>query len=172
MPGCELLSLCDAGKSLALLSAPQRDAVVDRYLNQAATWATVTPMVLPGYDDPDHYRRRLERGLDGARQKNLLNRLDVRIDGLIRKAIVQAGFPSVLAMRALIDWRSSGFFAGVDLAGRYAMPDYLKRFTRVHVRIEWRDARGRSLPIRGPICLGGGRFFGLGLFACVSQNDA
>jgi CRISPR-associated protein Csb2 len=172
MPGRDLLSLGGTGEVIATLSAPQSDSVVGRFVDPATSWATVTPLVLPGYDDPDHYRRRLEDGVDAAQQKDLLSRLDNRIDGLIRKAIVQAGFPQTLADHAALDWRAGGFFAGVDVASRYSVPDYLKRFPRLHVRITWRDDHGRRRPIPGPICLGGGRFFGLGLFAALRDQDA
>ena len=52
-----------------------------------------------------------------------------------------------------------------DLADRYGVPDHLKPFTRVHVRVEWCDATGRPVEIAGPCVLGGGRFYGLGLLA-------
>lgn len=174
IPGQELVmpQPNNASAPAVILSAPRHDAVVRRYVEPAATWATVTPIVLPGYDDPDHYRRRLQRGTDPAQQKEILNRLDSRIDALIRKSIRQAGLAAALAERALIDWRSSGFWAGADLAGRYTTPDYLKRFSRLHVRITWRNQSGRLLKVPGPICLGGGRFFGLGLFAGMSGGDA
>lgn len=172
VPGSELVKPGEMAEPAALLSEPRRDAVVRRYIEAASTWATVTPAVLPGHDDPEHYRRRLRDGVDAVQQKALLERLNSRIDGLIRKAIVQAGFPGALAERALIDWRVSGFLAGVEPAGRYAVPDYLRRFPRLHVRITWRDQSGRPLKIAGPICVGGGRFFGLGLFVGVDAADA
>jgi CRISPR-associated protein Csb2 len=53
------------------------------------------------------------------------------------------------------------------LAERYGVPDHLKRFPRLHVMIQWRDAQGNPIQIAGPICIGGGRFYGLGLFATV-----
>jgi CRISPR-associated protein Csb2 len=167
MPGRELTQHDSA---VALLSSPQRDRIVLRYLNRADTWATVTPVILPGYDDPRHYRRRLEQGVNSAEQRELLDRINARIDGLLRKAIMQAGFSPELAQSAELDWRSSGFFSGVDLASRYTVPDYLKRFPRVHVRITWRDPAGHRLRVPGPICLGGGRFFGLGLFATLDHD--
>lgn len=38
---------------IALLSLlPNTDTVVQSYLRPSTTWATVTPVVLPGYDDP------------------------------------------------------------------------------------------------------------------------
>ncbi|MFZ1889316.1 MAG: type I-U CRISPR-associated protein Csb2 [Candidatus Binataceae bacterium] len=167
LSGQELISE-DEKQPLALLSLlPTTDRVVGRYTQQAASWVTVTPVVLPGYDDPDHYRRRLKNGIVADEQKKLLSRLDDRIDGLLRKAIIQAGFSRVLAEHAELEWRSSGFLPGADLASRYGVPDHLRRFPRLHVRLRWRDAQKRSVQVSGPICLGGGRFYGIGLFAAV-----
>ncbi len=164
-------------RTVALLSViPATDAVIRRYTRTAAEWATVTPVVLPGYDDPAHYRRRLRGGASGHRtlssreQRELLDRLDARIEGLLRKAISQAGFSSLLAQHALLDWRKAGFWPGTDLSDRYGIPDHLRRFPRYHVRVRWRDAAGRPLDVPGPICLGGGRFHGLGLFAAIPRG--
>jgi CRISPR-associated protein Csb2 len=155
-------------KRVAILSLiPTNEGVVRRYTQAAAEWATVTPVVLPGYDDPRHYRRRLKAEIGAEEQKELLGRLDDRIDGLLRKAIVQAGFSEVLAEHAQIEWRKGGFWPGTDLADCYGVPDHLKRFPRLHVKILWRDADGKLVQVPGPICLGGGRFYGLGLFAAV-----
>jgi CRISPR-associated protein Csb2 len=153
---------------VALLSLiPESEKVVRRYTRPAAEWATVTPVVLPGYDDPKHYRRRISGDTDATEQEDLLRRLEDRIDGLLRKAIVQAGLSEVLADHAELEWRKGGFWAGVDLAERYGVPDHLRRFPRLHVRIQWRDSQGGRVAIPGPICLGGGRFYGLGLFAAI-----
>jgi CRISPR-associated protein Csb2 len=160
-------------KPAAILARlPEADAMVSRYTGEAATWATVTPVILPGYDDPRKLRRALSPNedatvepLDAERQRRLLSTLDRRIDFLLRKAIRQAGFPDELAAYAEIDWGNSGFWPGTDLAARYAIPAVLRRFRRLHVRISWRDAVGSPIVIPGPICLGSGRFVGLGLFA-------
>lgn len=155
-------------RPVAVLSLlPANEKVVRHYVQPAAAWATVTPVVLPGYDDPAHYRRRLKNGSDAEEQKRLLDHLSDRIDGLLRKAIVQAGFTQVLADHAELEWRKVGFWSGTDLADRYGVPDHLKRFPRYHVRIRWRDAQKNPVLIPGPICLGGGRFYGLGLFAAI-----
>ncbi|MBM4250126.1 MAG: type I-U CRISPR-associated protein Cas5/Cas6, partial [Euryarchaeota archaeon] len=155
---------------IALLSPiSANEKVVQYYTRPAASWSTVTPVVLPGYDDPAHYRRRLKSGTNTEVQKQLLARLDHRIDGLLRKAITQAGFSKALADNAEIEWRKTGFWPGTDLAERYGVPDHLKRFPRIHVRIRWCDADKRPVQILGPICVGGGRFYGLGLFA--SEGD-
>lgn len=148
-----------------LYRIPENEKVVQYYAGSAASWATVTPVVLPGYDDPAHYRRRLKHGTNAEEQKQLLEKLDHRIDGLLRKAIAQAGFSKVLADYAQLEWRKVGFWAGTDLADRYGVPDHLRRFPRLHVRLCWRDADKKPIQVPGPICLGGGRFYGLGLFA-------
>jgi len=154
------------GEVVALLSQLSgSDGIVRHYIQSASSWATVTPVVLPGYDDPAHYRRRLKRGVSAEEQKQLFDRLSDRIDGLLRKAIIQAGFTQTLANNAELEWRKVGFWPGTDLASAYGVPDHLKRFPRFHVRLHWRDAQGKSLHVPGPICFGGGRFYGLGLFA-------
>ncbi len=172
LPGVDLINE-GAGTVVALLSRiPNSDRMVRRYTDPATTWATVTPVVLPGYDDPRKYRRRLfpKLGvegplLNGLEQKELLAKLDKRIDYLLRKAIRQAGFSDDLARNAEIQWRKVGFWPGTELATLYAIPNKLRRFRRLHVRITWRDASGNPMPITGPICVGRGRFVGLGLFA-------
>ena len=125
----------------------------------------MTPVVLPGYDDPAHYRRRLARGASADEQKALLLRLQDRIEALLRKAIIQAGFSPSLAGHADIEWRDVGFWLGTDIASRYGVPDHLKRYPRLHVRIRWRDEAGEPCPVVGPLCVGSGRYYGLGLFA-------
>ncbi|HEX8295301.1 MAG TPA: type I-U CRISPR-associated protein Csb2 [Chthoniobacteraceae bacterium] len=163
----------DTASAAAILARiPNTDKMVESYTRSATTWATVTPLILPGYDDPRKYRRELShRGekegavLSAERQKELLRKLDHRIDFLIRKAIRQAGFPAALAEHAELEWSNSGFWPGSDLASRYVIPVTLRRFRRMHVRILWRDAAGRSIDVQGPLCIGSGRFVGVGLFA-------
>jgi CRISPR-associated protein Csb2 len=154
------------GSQAALLGTlPAGDAVTSRYLRTASTWSTVTPVILPGYDDPGHYRRRLAQPVNGTTQKDLLGKLALRIDRLIRKAIVQAGFPKELADHAGLEWRRVGFLSGTEPADRYGVPTHLKRFTPLHVRVSWRDSAGLPINIAGPCIIGAGRFYGLGLFA-------
>jgi CRISPR-associated protein Csb2 len=156
------------GEVPAVLSLlPRSETMVARYTEPAATWTSVTPVVLPGYDDPSQYRRRLRAGRSAEVQRELLAKIDRRVDGLLRKAIVQAGFAPALAEHAMVDWRATGFLPGVDRADRYGVPDHLRRFPRLHVRIEWRDAAGGRIRLRGPMCIGGGRFLGLGLLVPV-----
>jgi len=158
----------DKKQPVALLSLiPASEKVVRCYTQAATMWATVTPVVLPGYDDPRHYRRRMTQDIGAEEQKGLLERLESRIEGLLRKAITQAGFSQVLADNAALEWRKVGFWPGTDLADRYGVPHHLKCFPRLHVKIQWRDAQNKAVQVPGPVCLGGGRFYGLGLFAVI-----
>lgn len=159
------------GAAEALVSLlPESDRMVHEYVRPASEWATVTPVVLPGYDDPAHYRKRLNDSVvDAEDQQKLLGRIAQRIDSLLRKAIVHAGLSQELAQHAKVEWRDTGFWPGADLAGRYVVPDHLRRFPRLHVRISWRDRENQPSAIPGPICIGGGRFYGLGLLAAVRE---
>jgi CRISPR-associated protein Csb2 len=167
LAGQELLD-SQRKRPVALLSPVSgRDNMVLCYTRPATTWATVTPVILPGFDDPAHYRRRLKRGVTTQEQRDLLDRLERRIEGLIRKAIVQAGFSAELAQAAVVEWSKGSFWAGGQGADSYGVPDHLKRFPRFHVRILWQTGRNEPVEVSGPICIGGGRFCGLGLFAAV-----
>lgn len=164
LSGQELFRFGEADAVAMLSVIPSADRNVQWYTRPASVWTTVSPVVLPGYDDPGHLRRRLRVVMDTDQRRRLLGRLEARIDGLIRKAIRQAGFSDELARYAQVEWRSTGFLPGVDLASRYAMPDHHKAASRYHVKIAWRDARGRPVRVPGPVVVGGGRFGGLGLF--------
>jgi CRISPR-associated protein Csb2 len=163
------------GDSAAILARlPESDSRVSRYTRASSTWATVTPVILPGHDDPRKYRRELSPGdgkdpMTAERQKRLLAKLDSRTDFLLRKAIRQAGFSEELARHAEIEWSGTGFLPGTDLASRYAIPATLRRFRRLHLRIKWRTSEGVPISLTGPLCLGSGRFVGLGLFVPVVE---
>ncbi len=153
------------GKTEAILSGiSENDVMVRQVRGTAVRWATVTPVVLPGYDDPAHLRRRLRTRVSSEEQKRLLSRVSERTDKLIRKAIVQSGFPRALAANALVEWSRTGFLPGVERADRYGIPDHLRRFPALHIRIEWRSEGGEPIGVPGPVVIGAGRYFGLGLF--------
>lgn len=156
----------EAKEPVAMLSlVPFSEKGVRPYLSSALSWATVTPVILPGFDDPAHFRSRLKKVTDAEEQKRLLGYLNNRIDGLIRKAVVQAGFPQMLADNAIVEWRKIGYWRGTEHADKYGVPNHLKKFPRYHVKLCWRDENQNQLSVCGPVCIGGGRFYGLGLFA-------
>jgi CRISPR-associated protein Csb2 len=118
---------------------PTNDARLRWYApaNGAKVWSTVTPVILPGYDDRD--------------QK--------KAEQLLRKTLEQAGFPDRLRAEAVFEWRPQGFRAGVDLARRYCVSSHHERLPRYHVRVT------SPTPVPWPFCLGAGRYYGMGLFA-------
>jgi CRISPR-associated protein Csb2 len=151
------------GKVQAVLAASSRgDRVIKRYLAESFAWATVTPMVLPGYDDPGGLRERLGRTRRSDEQKPLIERLMKRREALVRKALRQAGLGDELARSARIETRDTGFIAGVEKASRYAVPSHLGKSPRFHVKLTW------PVRVAGPLCVGSGRFSGLGLFVALN----
>lgn len=157
MAGAELGNHDDAAALLTIL--PGSDWVLRQYVEDSRTWSTVTPVILPGYDDPNHLRRKLKQGQDAETQKRYLGQLDARIDNLLRKAFRQAGYSNELVEQLELDWRDVGFRAGVELASRYLPPQNLGNFSRYHVQVRFPFA------VRGPIAVGSGRFRGFGVFA-------
>jgi len=161
-----------SGQSVGFLRRQSpRDAAIGRYFDESATWTTTTPVVLPGYDDPRKLRSRLrdaENKLTAAEKAEIVRRLDARIEKLLRKSLLDTGIPPALARHAGLEWRGTGFLPGVDLASSYSVPDQCRRFRRLHVRLTWRevgpDGTLRPKKMRGPFCIGSGRFSGLGLF--------
>jgi len=150
------------GEVQAVLAATSSgDRVLKRYVSEATTWATVTPVVLPGHDDPGGLREKLRKA-KGEEQRLLLERLAKRREALVRKSLRHAGLGDDLAFSAQIEVREAGFIAGVDMASRYAVPSHLTNSPRVHVKLTW------PMTVAGPLCIGRGRFSGLGLFVTVS----
>ncbi|HVS40176.1 MAG TPA: type I-U CRISPR-associated protein Csb2 [Gemmataceae bacterium] len=144
---------------VAMLSfIPQSDRNVSHYYTPSArVWSTVTPVVLPGFDDPDGLRKKLNERWNAEVQKKRLDRLDRRTLDLIKRAFKQAGCPTELVEDAELEYREVGFRAGVDLAMRYELPPL--KFPRYHIRVRFRH------PIQGPLAVGAGRYRGLGVFA-------
>lgn len=173
-PGCDLAPLRrrlngweltdEATKEpAAMLSyvAPT-DKGVTPFAGTAATWTTVTPVVLPGYDDPDGLRRKLRQREDAGRvtadeQKHLLARLDARVLALVWKAFAQAGWTPDALAGAEVEYRGVGWLRGLDLAGHYDLPPL--KYPRYHLRVRF------ARRVRGPLAVGAGRYRGLGLFA-------
>ncbi len=113
------------------------------YVGESRTWSSVTPVVLPGFDDGD--RRKADR--------------------LFLRAVQQAGLP----VEAVSDFtlRKAPFRTGLH-PSRYRRPDYLdsargRRFSAWHVHLSFHGA------MFGPITIGAGRHVGLGLFAIADD---
>ncbi|MSR33156.1 MAG: type I-U CRISPR-associated protein Cas5/Cas6 [Gemmataceae bacterium] len=145
---------------VAMLSLiPKTEKTVQNYSKSASIWSTVTPVLLPGYDDPGHLRRKLNNNPGSATQKQLLEKLNSRVFHLLKKSFLQAGFPSELVEQIQMDWREVGFRSGVDLASKYRRPENLNKFPAYHVQVRFPE------PVQGPLAVGAGRYRGFGLFA-------
>lgn len=150
------------GEVQAVLAATSRhDRVLKRYVSESSTWATVTPVLLPGHDDPGGLREKLRKAKGSDEQKVLIERLMKRREGLVRKALCHAGLGDELAFSAEIEMGATGFIAGVAKASEYAVPSHLTKSSRFHVKLTW------PVKVAGPLCIGRGRFSGLGLLASV-----
>lgn len=125
--------------ALRLIDRPavalRTDPNLDPYVRESTVWSTVTPVLRPGHDD-------------GNAEK---------AEHLLRTVFLQAGFPARLVRTAEMEWRATGFRAGIDLAWRYELPPL--KLPAYHVRVRWR------VPVRGPFAVGAGRYRGLGVFA-------
>jgi len=157
LAGAELINN-DNDTAALLTILPGSDWVLKQYVDSSTTWSTVTPVILPGYDDPDHLRRKLKNGVDAKTQTRYLARLDSRMEQLLRKSFRQAGYADELMKDANLEWREVGFRAGVGKASAYLPPENLNNATRVHVRVQFPSK------IPGPVVVGSGRFRGFGLF--------
>jgi CRISPR-associated protein Csb2 len=172
LEGRELIDKKDKTRAVAFLRRQSdHEKAIKAYLAESSAWTTVTPVVLPGHDDPRKLRQRLRdtaTPLSVAEKEQIVRKLDSRTERLLRKAFIDSGLPSSLVADANLQWRDTGFIPGADLASRYSVPDQCRRFRRLHVSIFWRERSndGTLQPkmLKGPFCIGGGRFSGLGLF--------
>jgi CRISPR-associated protein Csb2 len=159
--GAELVNHHGAVALLTIL--PSTDWVFRQYVEESTTWSTVTPVILPGYDDPNQLRRKLNVVQDAVARKRYVAKLDERIDELLRKALRQAGYSSELIAQVELDWSNVGFRPGVELASRYLPPENLDKYPRLHVKVRF------PVAVRGPLAVGSGRFRGFGLFAVMDS---
>ncbi|MBV6522544.1 MAG: hypothetical protein MNPFHGCM_02692 [Gemmatimonadaceae bacterium] len=159
MGGMDLVDEKSGEVQAVLAGASRNDRVLARYVSESFIWTTVTPVLLPGHDDPGGLREKLRRVKGSEEQQSLLRRLLKRREALVRKALRHAGLGDDLALSATIATSATGFLAGVEKASRYAVPSHLANSPRVHVKLTW------PVRVAGPLCIGRGRFSGLGLFA-------
>ena len=124
------------------------DKVAGYYTKPANSWASVTPVILPGHDDhkPDKTRK------------------------LIEKALRQAG----VEQSCEYEWSAFSLFPKSLSAHKYdrhkrltgyIRPDHLLNQTAVHLKLRFSN----DLQVSGPLVVGAGRHCGFGLFAAVAD---
>jgi len=138
----------EGGGTGPILERLRSDGVTRQYVGTSATWASVTPVILPGYDD--HKPAKTER--------------------LIQKALRQSGIeqPCVFTWGAIPNFNNCLAAYKHDRNNRpigYFRPDHLQHGTAVHVRVTFRHADGSPVLVSGPLTVGAGRHCGLGLLA-------
>jgi CRISPR-associated protein Csb2 len=134
------------------------DWLLRQYLDPSATWATVTPIVLPGSDARARKRSGGRLGSSGCPGGKL-----TKAEKLFFKALGHAGYsPDALAE---LEFRNASFWPGGEWALRFQRPDYLKsgHWSVYHVRLRWKQS------IKGPLAIGAGRHCGLGIFAAINK---
>ena len=132
------------GKPVALLSLIEEwDGVVAQFTQASEWWETVTPVVLPGYDRLGERKHKTEK--------------------LIGRALTQSGL-ELTEVRdiwyQMAPWQRHG-----HRAGAYQVAGYM-RYPQYHVRLRFQS------PVRGPMALGAGRYFGLGLMVHSIQSES
>lgn len=116
------------------------NAMVGRYIAESESWSTVTPVILPGFDDGKH----------------------AKAEKLLLQAVQQAGLQ--LDMVTDLVLRKAPFWSGSHHPRLYQRPQYLKHLPAWHVLLSFRGA------VPGPVALGAGRHCGLGILARMDRE--
>ena len=139
--GAELVA--EAGDEPRGVLAPiaEPDPMLARYRGEGRWSTTATPVVLPGWDSL-RGRPRPERSA-----RRLLRRADIS-EALLERA-------------AFSRWPR---LRGSAHPLSYRRPRHLARHPCLHLSVEWTE------PVRGPLALGAGTGYGLGLFVPVGEE--
>ncbi len=134
------------GNDPPLLVPVRRDNIALFYTQSANTWASVTPVILPGHDDHKPHKTRK----------------------LIETALAQSGIeqPCEFQWSAYSRWPKSFSAHKYDRNKRptgYIRPDHLLSQTALHLTLTFKY----DLQTPGPIALGAGRHCGFGLMAAL-----
>ena len=132
--------------TLAMLDLRKRDGLLSYYTGAARTWTSVTPVLLPGYDDRKQHR--------GDHQKRL-----ARAEQLVSKALAQAGVEAA----ARIEITRVPWWPGTLHVRDYQPREKLRHYPRYHVRLTF------DRPVTGPLAIGAGRHAGFGVFASCDE---
>jgi CRISPR-associated protein Csb2 len=118
---------------------PGHDRVLSFYTGKFRCWRSVTPVLLPGFDD-----------------SNIKNAIELVFRALDHDAMDRDLVESVHVQKAPF-WQQSHHPAA------YFVPDHLRGYPRWHVEVVFKHKIG------GPLSIGAGRHVGLGLMAGADQ---
>ena len=127
------------GNPKCRLTTPSNPKVKPFYVDARREWASVTPVILHGYNSAGG---------------NISMR---KTDKLLAQAFAQAGHE----IDNIEEWtiQAAPFWPGTPGARSMRVPKHLERWPRYHVSVKFRDKIG------GPVLAGIGRHYGLGVFA-------
>lgn len=121
--------------------APSEDRMVQRYIGSGSLWRSVTPVILHGFN--------MQRGQISLR----------KTERLLVEAFGESGYP-IEHIRS-VSIQPSPLVAGSASARDVLVPRHLCKWPRYHVAVEF------AVPIEGPVIVGIGRHYGIGLFVPV-----
>lgn len=140
LAGRSLVPVGQQASAAILVPITARDRVSESYRGTARVWTTATPVVLPGYD-----RRRGKP----------------RPDRALRRLLRHAGIAENQVESVTLE--PAGRLAGSSPPARYRRPCHLARYPCQHMTITWTHC------VTGPVALGAGIGYGLGLFLPASR---
>ena len=136
----------EGGGEGPILDGGRTGGVIRQYLGPSRTWASVTPVILPGHDDhkPEKTIKLIERALN---QSGVDHGCQFEWSSL-------PNFPNCLSAHKYDrQGKKTGYFR----------PRYLNDLTAVHMRITFEQA------VPGPLVIGSGRHCGFGVFAVLKE---
>ena len=141
LPGAALVAQA-SGEAVGMLAPiAEPDPMLGRYRGEGRCWTSATPVVLPGYDSV-RGRARPERS--------------------VRRLLRHAGVAESLVERATFE--RGPWLRGIAHPLSYRRPGHLSRYPCGHLTVEL------AVPVRGPLALGAGVGYGLGLFVPVREE--
>jgi CRISPR-associated protein Csb2 len=134
--------------------SPRRSLDPARYIAEARTWASCTPIVLD---------RHLKETANEAREQEIVR--------LLRQACRNIGLPEPYRVAAgrhsALEGSPSAYPSGrAPPWTRWRVPESLGSRQLIHAAIEFAE------PVRGPVILGAGRFVGLGMFRALGPAES
>lgn len=143
-PGHPLMPPGNKRPEAALVPVPSGGgSVFRRYCTSACSWRSVTPVILHGHNTD-------RKGLSVRKTEKL-----------IFQAIDSAGY-SVDAVERL-SFQTAPYWPGCGPASAIKTPQHLNRWPRLHVAIDFKRS------IEGPLAIGLGRHYGIGIFAAIDD---
>ena len=122
----------------------QPDNVWPYYTRISSLWQSVTPVVLHGYNS-EHGKLSLKK-----------------TEQLLYQAFEKSGYAKQKI--TALSFQPAPFWPGTEGAQTMRVPDHLKKWPRYHVSVRF------SHPISGPVVIGIGRHYGIGLFAASRER--